>query len=94
MQNLTREQQIQLAVQRIVSNPSIKFLIILDDDATGVQLMPSEPSFIWLQGVIATADKLVDEGVRARLRLALTDMNMQTAASEAFAMVTRDEVKN
>lgn len=94
MENLTREQLVQLAVQKIVSDPHRRFLIILDDNATGVELMPSEQSFVWLQGVIATADKLVDEAVRARLRVSLAEHNMQAHMNEAFAMVNKDEVKN
>lgn len=94
MPDLTREQLIQLAVQKIVSDPSLRFLIILDDNVSGVQIMPSEKSFVWLQGVISISEKLVDEGIRAFLRSALDERNMKANMDDAFAMVTKDEVKN
>jgi hypothetical protein len=94
MQDMLREQQVQLAVQRIVGNPNIKFLIILDHGEPGVEFIPSDKSFVWLQGVLATTAKMVDEKLRGLLRMALSDENQAAHHQAAVAMVNKDEVKN
>lgn len=94
MQKLTREQTLDVAIQKIVANPQAEFLIIIDNKDAGIELLHSTTSFIWMLGVLSSSEKLVDEDYRQRIRSAVSQAGQEAKQREVIAMTENQGVKN
>lgn len=66
MQINTREEFISAAIQLLSRRPTANIMLIIDANE-GLEVLDTQPSFIWKFGLLAAVEKMMDERYRAAM---------------------------
>lgn len=94
MEQVTREQMLQGAVNRIMGAPNSKVMIILEHEDGNIEFFHSSHCYSWLFGILKSTYLIIEEAYRERVK-ASTSQSFQEAKQEEFIrQVNKPEAKN